>query len=611
MTPMFDMRRSERWLDSRFARAVAIAVLMLVFFVLRAPYAATHTDFARDAFVAQRLLAGVQWPLSGPVLAGTIHLGPVWYYLLAAAAWIGRSWLGMTAIVFALASTQLPLAYLAGKALHSRRAGMLWALGLLAPSWSTFELLIPLHYLFSAPLVLAVIVSAVRCLDKPRLKYLVALALGFVLAVHAHPSNAGLAWLVAGVVVVLWRRRALRARDAAIACAVASIPLLPYFVWDWLHGFADLRAGLAYIGDAGQTGHLSAVGAIFAAVVWGGPRYWLHDLLHWPAPAEYLGLALVVAFALLGASGFARALASPRRARLLGALAVFFATLCTVAMLRALTPFYMTTAVRVEWIGLVAVGLAWLGVQAWSRIAQAAFAASSVGVGLLASVAVVRVQTQGAFPFATLPMFHVPAAAQPAQPLLLTAAYAMPAVGRFLCDVPALSLHGAFAQAVGYDYAIAQRFACDRADVHLTGSEPERQHWIGLSRNFLARLDIEPERRIGPIGLLRAQPVAPVAPLLAPDEPVYPALRAAPIVPTTRHFRIELAPGAHAAITNMAFLQTADAQVQATLDGRAINASAQDAITRAYACDGCGSAGAVLELTVTFTDFAFLDIVTF
>ena len=44
--------------------------------LLRVPYAAAHMDLARDMFVAWRLLHGQAFPLEGPILAGTIHLGP-------------------------------------------------------------------------------------------------------------------------------------------------------------------------------------------------------------------------------------------------------------------------------------------------------------------------------------------------------------------------------------------------------------------------------------------------------------------------------------------------------------------------------------------------------
>src|SRR5437899_5018324 len=110
-------------LDSYSARALALAGLCALL-MLRVPYAAAHMDLARDMFVAWQLLHGAAVPIEGPVLNGMIHLGPVWYYLLALLQWLGRSWFGTLALLGLLASLQIPLAYLPGKELHSRLAGL-------------------------------------------------------------------------------------------------------------------------------------------------------------------------------------------------------------------------------------------------------------------------------------------------------------------------------------------------------------------------------------------------------------------------------------------------------------------------------------------------------
>jgi len=82
---------------SRPARR-ALLLALLVLFLLWIPYVGTHIDLARDMFVAHRLLAGQEFPLAGPILAATIHLGPIWYYLLAGALALGGSWIGAIAL---------------------------------------------------------------------------------------------------------------------------------------------------------------------------------------------------------------------------------------------------------------------------------------------------------------------------------------------------------------------------------------------------------------------------------------------------------------------------------------------------------------------------------
>ncbi|HEY0230030.1 MAG TPA: hypothetical protein VGC55_02160 [Dokdonella sp.] len=605
-----DVPPSTRFAASRSAR-FALLLVLLVLFLLRIPYVDTHIDLARDMFVAHRLLSGQEFPLAGPILAGTIHLGPVWYYLLAALLALGGSWIGTMALLFAIAALQVPLAYLAGKAAHSRSAGLLWACGLAIPCWSTFELVLPLHFVLSAPLLLAFVLSALRYVKRPRLKYLVAMSLGFVLALHAHPANAGLVWILIGVVVWAVRRRACSARELAIALGVASLPLLPYLAWDWMHGFADMRAGLAFVGDAQQTGAFAAVLPLFGAVAWGGTEYWLHDVLMWRPLAATSTVMLIDGIGLLGLLGCVLAgRRAPSRPLILVAVAAVVAMLLTIALMRRYTPYYMTTPLRVELLGLVAIGLAMSGARPFARALRAAFIVIALTLATVALAAGIRLQTRAALPFAVLPLFDVAAPAQAAAAFPFVPAYAMSASGHFLCD-EAAAIHGAYAQRLLHDYAIEQRLTCARGDVRLGGSAADRSHWVGLSRAMLAELGREPERRIGPIGLLRAQPIAPALAVLPPDVPVYPPVKPAGTPREERRFSIRLRRHEHVAITNIAFLLVADAAVAAALDGRALAPDASDAATRVYSCRACTGQEATLELVVESADFAYLDIVKF
>ena len=58
-----------------------------------APFAITHLDLARDIGIALGIVDLERWPLSGPPLNGTLHLGPVWYYVLALPLWLTHSWI--------------------------------------------------------------------------------------------------------------------------------------------------------------------------------------------------------------------------------------------------------------------------------------------------------------------------------------------------------------------------------------------------------------------------------------------------------------------------------------------------------------------------------------
>ncbi|HEY0179576.1 MAG TPA: hypothetical protein VGC30_08075, partial [Dokdonella sp.] len=539
-------------LASRRLRRAGLAALALAFVAAYAPFAAVHMDLARDVWIARRLLDGAEFPLSGPVLAGTIHLGPIWYYVLAAALALGHGWLGAIVVLLALASLEFPLAYLAGKAAVDRRAGLLWAAGLAVPSWSSFEPLLPLHFVFSSALDLAFAVCALRYAKRPRRKYLVAMALGVVLALHAHPANAGLFWVLGALAAWSLRRGACSARDCAVAIAVGAVPLLPYLVWDAAHGFADLSAGLAFVGDPARRGGAARIVPTLVQSAIGGTYYWFRSVLAWPIAAAAAATAVIGALEAAGVAGALLALRRRDRRRLVvAAFAAAAATLLTIALIRASTPFYMTTPLRVLALGIVACGLALLGESAPARLVRRLFAGVALAAGVVAALAVDAHQRRGDLPFAFLPIFDVAAPPQPAAPLALKPAYAMAASGRFLCRAAPAGVHGLLAQQLVHDYGIEMRLRCGSADVRLGGDDADRRHWIGLSRALLARVGVEPSLHVGPLGLLPAKPVASasVAASALPQEPLYPALQPRLDDAALRRFRVALAPHEHLAVT--------------------------------------------------------------
>src|SRR5262245_27325546 len=75
--------------SSRYHLAIAAFVVV---YLVPAPYAAVHLDLARDIYTALRVAQGEKFPLLGPILASTLHLGPIWYYLLALPLLLGNSW---------------------------------------------------------------------------------------------------------------------------------------------------------------------------------------------------------------------------------------------------------------------------------------------------------------------------------------------------------------------------------------------------------------------------------------------------------------------------------------------------------------------------------------
>lgn len=607
MTP-----RLRAWLTTRSARYLALAALMLLLLV-RIPYAGVHMGLARDFFTAYRIVHGLDFPPYGPVLNETIHLGPVWFYLLALLLAVGRTWLGTLLLFGALAALQVPLAYLLGKALHGRRAGLLFAVGLLVPSWSSFEWLLPSHPLLSPVLDLAFLLCAVRYVRRPRTRYFVGMALLGVLAIHAHPANVGLLWVAPAVAAWAWHRRLLRARDVAWAAAAAVLPLLPFFWWDFAHGFAEWKRAGAYLGNGRTTGSVFDLARLFAGVAWRGTREWFEPTLGWPAAWASLATLAVAAGGAAGAVGLVFAWRDARdRPVVACALATLLGTLLTTALIRSDTPYYMAASIWLVLAGLVAIGLASLG---RSRVAGAV-RAFAVAAALVASVVTIvgtaRFQARGAWTFEWVPLFDIkrPRAGQP-EVLPLMPAYAQRASGKFLCAQPAPAVHGVYAAQLTTDHAIAMRLYCDRGDVQIGGQAADRPHWLGLSRAMLAQIGMQPQRRVGPIGLVPAEPIGEVPALRPPDEPVYPAQVPAPTSAETRVPAFRLRAGEYLAVTHLAYGLAEKPAIVVRMDGRAVAPAFADAFVSVYACACAADASVDVDVQMRGGNSRGVDLATF
>jgi len=286
--------------------------------------------------------------------------------------------------------------------------------------------------------------------------------------------------------------------------------------------------------------------------------------------------------------------------------------LSTLALMRQLTPYYMTTSSQVCFAGLVALGLSALGTAAPARLLRGAVAAAVVAACLVTTYGNARFETRGAWPFAWWPMFDVKHAPDKLVPLLLTPTYAMDDSGRFLCTQDRPSIHGTYGNQLIHNYAMDMRLACARADVHIGGAEAERTHWLGLSRDMFAKIGVQPTRRIGPIGVVAARPVLDQAPFLIPAAPRYPAYRPEVGDATVHHVSVPLHAGEHLVVSNIAFAFNYEPEVTVTIDGRTIAPLAEDRVAAVYACADCQPGTAVsAEIDVNTGDFPDIDMVLF
>lgn len=247
------------------AAGTAWAVVALLVALDVVPYFVTFIegDFARDLYAALRIAQGRAFPLEGPIISGTAHLGPVWYYALAAAMKLTGSVTGVVAVVAFVAALRFPLAYVLGRDLFDRRTGRSFAILLALPGIGSLASMWIAHPGVTVTLVLAVAVALLRAHQRSSPAWLATAGAAFGLALHAHPTTLPLALPLLGVAVGMVRRKGLRGLAGALgAFALAATPFLPLLV-GWRAHVGDslaLTARMAH--DAAGVG---AVGVLRVA----------------------------------------------------------------------------------------------------------------------------------------------------------------------------------------------------------------------------------------------------------------------------------------------------------------------------------------------------------
>jgi hypothetical protein len=125
---------------------------------------------------------------------------------------------------------------------------------------------------------------------------------------------------------------------------------------------------------------------------------------------------------------------------------------------------------------------------------------------------------------------------------------------------------------------------------------------------LFARIGVQPQRRLGSIGLVAAHPLSAGPAIEPPAAPVYPAyLPKFSAAPEERRLRIEPGADRHLAVSNIAFGFAPNPEVIATLAGKPLEPVAVDSVSRIYAIDAPGE----VEITIHSLDAPDVDVVTF
>jgi len=563
------------------------AVLLVLTMVYVGSYAFSLAipDSTRDVYTAYQISIGQRFPLEGPVLGEAIHGGPAWFYLLAIPLVFHKSWIGVALFVGAVAGMKFTLAYVCGSRLVDRRFGLIWALALALPGWSTIGQIAFTNVNVAETCVLAVLYFAIRVWDRRTLGSVFALGVACGLAFHAHPTTVPAVALSLGVALLGGPRR--RAATITLVFSVACLaPFAPYLVSQMLHDFPDFQTGVGYVSTSIELRHVANALSIIRSVLFDGPVLIVRDLIgvsHVLLPYTQAGLVVFVIAALIAAIPGAYAAGDARMLWLTGGTVAAFAVV--IAGLRSVTPAYFLYALIPSVAALLA-----MGVRAFTHNALGSgilYGFAAVVIALQALVAL-RIATQTNQGVGTLPGVGDVSAGVSSEPStnVWFPSLAHDDSGRFLCRYgDRVAVHGPIAFLADVNVGVDTLIQCGRIpDMQLSGAaDADRTHWVGMPRMFWTKAALAPQCWIGSLGLATAMSV--VAPSGSVARVSGETFRPRPFLqgpPSERSLRFETHGEQALILTNIIHWYMPWQVLSVKVDGQEIAPLAVTAVSRLY-----------------------------
>jgi hypothetical protein len=499
-------------LDSTRIRAWHVGVvlaLMAAQIACGALSSIASSDTNRDLFFAEQIATGSGFPLTGPEINGMLHHGPLWYYLLAIPLLVIPNAAAVTGFIGLLSSLQFPFAYLIGRRVATAREGLLFAVALALPGWTTTLLASTTTPIVVPTALLAGALAAVRYREHPDLAHAALLGLACVAMLIAHPTLV----ILAGALVL---RSAARTptriewlTHALVIGALLALSLSPMLYEQWRSGFGDADTALAYTHSEWSTPSLAKALTLIHAVLVYGPKYVTRFVLELPARPARLAVLVYDLVLLAAAVGLVlRLVREPSKRALIGVLiGLLVVQSMFVCAIRIGMPPWMVAA---QW-PLVAALVA-LGLGAICAIGPSA--RFLVGAALLTTTLVtLDVYVR----FAEGPLEHADIKPTPPRSGFMNVRdyeksmlhYRLPriafrdlfAIGDPLCEP--VALYGHYAYLVDYTFAVSALARCGNTrDVQFGGMPtPGRRAIVGLHEDAWRALGMRPERWIGALGL--------------------------------------------------------------------------------------------------------------
>jgi hypothetical protein len=481
-------------------------------------------DTALDIYTAWQIASGNNFPLERPMLGGLIHIGPIWFYVLALPMIFTKNWVAISVWVGLLSGFKYALAYACGQRLGSRNLGLIWACLLAIPNWTAINYLVFTHINLVETAVLFSFYSFIRWHQGERHWFLI-MCLSVGIGVHTHPSFYAVGLAFIPMIATTMYRKQLSPGYVVLGVLAATMPFIPYFISQHLQQWPDLHASGSYLESQAVSNNWLGFLDVSRGALVDGPiialRYVLnlHGLLLW---LSYVLIVLVMGV------GFYLAVVNIIRFRrdnpavlLLGATVVIIAG---VTFIRAETPYYMTLVIYPPFCGLVAWGwskcnflparpvkntLVVLGVASLFGFSLATFAIGRSGHLQVSDKAMHNVRSHAVNEVSSSVYFP---------------AWARSQLGAFICglDKPAY-FHGTASLLLEQSYALEAKMHCDTNAVYI-GGKGDGQHFLGVSVRDAGRLGIASTgNTIGPLNLQKVtRIIAPDDVEKLPDGDVYP-----------------------------------------------------------------------------------------
>lgn len=468
--------------------------------VVASQFAPAGVDSIRDIYQANAIASGAALPLTGPQLAHSIHLGPLWFYILAIPAALFGSWGSVALFAFFLSSLKFWLAYVLGKELHSARLGLLFALFLALPSWTSIQLVIWTHTIVLETTLLLYLLSLRRSYFSPSTWRWFLTGLCFSLALHAHPT--ALPFII--LLPLTWRSLSQRWHWTGWLMLGIGVPFLPYGVDQLINGFPDLAALRHYQAAEFSPGGPLAMLKLLYSVVVTGPNLFYKTVL----PAHIAILAIAAHWILILAALFfclwrLRSTETKLRRLLILAVALLVIVIVFVVLIRARTPWHFAYAPSFTLAFVYAVAATIAFKPEFKFKAQALISSIIIMLFLAAMSGASYKLYTNSIKFQYLVLYDVKNLKSPwGETGLEIPAFASKAHGEFLCENAPIVLHGPYAAMVDFHVGMEAEMSCDRRDNILLGGRfksPEYKHIAGVTAEMSRVLGAEPDSQVGNI----------------------------------------------------------------------------------------------------------------